>query len=356
MAIVIDRQNPGKVVDRTDSLIVIPNTVGITNALGLFQDTYSTQKNIEIVRSTRKSHLLEDRNWDERNQTIAGRQHDSLLLKIPHFPLDDAITPNDVDGILVAGSLAEFAELETVASVRADKMIDMREAHSLTLEAARMQMITTGTAYAPRGTVVTNFYTEFGITRTELPIDFAAASDPRAELNGAKKAVRNGLRDGQAGTVRAFVALCSDSFYMALQQNAYVTDAFKYVDQGQATSILLGRGGADVAGLDARFESMTVFGITFINAGAAGYENAAGTFVPFIPEGDAYLLPVGVRDLFKTYYAPANRFGSINRRAQGSYWFEYLNEKDDIIEIMTEQNFLNAMLNPAAVVRLYLDV
>lgn len=355
MAIVIDRNNPGKVVDRTDSLIVIPNTVGITNALGLFADDYRSQKTVEIVRKTRKSHLLEDRNWDERNQTAVGPTSDSLLLKIPHFPLDDAITPNDIDGVVQAGSLAEFAELESVASVRADKMIDMRETHSLTLEAARMQLIVSGTAYAPRGTVVTNYYTEFGITRTEVPVDFAGAVDPRADLNDAKKAVRNGLRDGQAGTVRAMVALCSDSFYMALQQNAYVTDAFKYVDQAQAQRVLLGSGSA-VPGLDARFESMTVFGITWINAGAAGYENAADTFVPFIPEGDAYLMPVGVRDLFKTYYAPANRFGSVNRRAQGSYWFEYMNQKDDIIEIMTEQNFLNAMLNPAAVVRLYLDV
>lgn len=354
MAIVLDRNNPGKVVDRTESMIVIPNTVGITNALGLFTNDYRSQKNIEIVRSTRKSHILEDRNWDERNQTIAGREQDSLLLKIPHFPAVDAITPNDVDGIVQAGSLAEFAELETVASVRADKMIDLREAHALTLEAARMQLITTGTAYAPRGTVVTNYYTEFGVTRTEIDVDFSGAADPRSTINEAKKAVRNALRDGQAGTVRSFVVLCSDTFYMALQQNAFVTDAFKYVDQGQALSVLLGRGGADVAGLDARFEQMSLFGCTFINAGAAGYENAAGTFVPFIPEGDAYMMPVGVRDLFKTYYAPANRFGSINRRAQGSYWFEYLNEKDDIIEIMTEQNFLNGLLNPAAVVRLYL--
>lgn len=354
MAIVLDRQNPGKVVDRTDSLIVIPNTVGITNALGLFEDAYSTQKTIEITRTTRSSHLLEDRNWDERNQTIAGRESDSLLLKIPHFPLDDAITPNDIDGIVRAGSLAEFAELETVASVRADKMIDIREAHGLTLEAARMQLITEGTAYAPRATVATNFYTEFGVTRTEIVTDLSAAADPRAVYNDAKKAARNALRDGQAGTVRSWVVLASDSYYNALQQNAYVTDAFKYVDQAQAARILLGAGGVDVPGLDARFEMMTVFGITFINAGAAGYENAAGTFVPFIPEGDAYMMPVGIRNFLKTYYAPANRFGTINRRAQGSYFFEYLNEKDDIIEIMTEQNFLNAMLNPGAILRLSL--
>jgi hypothetical protein len=354
MAIVLDRQNNGKVVDRTDSLIVIPNTVGITNALGLFEDVYSTQKTIEIVRSTRKSHLLEDRNWDERNQTIAGREQDALLLKIPHFPLDDAITPNDVDGIVVAGSLAEFAELESVASVRADKMIDVREAHALTKEAARMQLITQGTVYAPRATVATNFYTEFGVTRIEIVTDLSSAADPRADFNDAKKATRNALRDGQAGTVRSFVVLASDSYYNAVQQNAYVTDAYKYVDQTQATRVLLGQGGMDVPGLDARFEMMSVFGITFINAGAAGYENAAGTFVPFIPEGDAYMMPVGIRNFLKTYYAPANRFGSINRRAQGSYFFEYLNEKDDVIEIMTEQNFLNACLNPEAILRLSL--
>lgn len=355
MAIVINPAQPGKVVDRTDSLLRIPNTVGITNALGLFTEDPRSQKNIEIVRTTTRSHLLEDRNWDERNQTIAGRARDSLLLKIPHFPADDTITPNDIDGVLQAGSLAESVELETVASVRAQKMFDLREAHGLTLEAARMQLITQGTVYAPRGTVVTNYYTEFGITRVEEGIDLSASTDPRTAINNLKAAVRAGLTGGQAGQVRAFVALASDSFYNALLQNAYVTDALKYVDQGQALSILLGNGGNAVNGLDARFESVTLFGITWINAGASGYEDADGNFVPFIPEGDAYILPVGVRDMFKTYYAPANRFSSINRRAAMSYWFEYLNEKDDIIEIMTEQNFLNAMLHPGAVVRAFLD-
>ena len=357
MALVLKRNADGSasIVDRTESLLVVPNTVGVTNALGLFQDDPRSQKTIEITRTTRRNSLLEDRNWDERNQTIAGREADSLLLKIPHFPADDSITPNDIDGVPQSGSLAETAELETVASVRAEKMIDLREAHGLTLEAARMQLITDGTVYAPNSTVSTNYYTELGITREEVGITLAGSTDPRTDINDAKKAVRAGLTGGQAGTVRAFVALCSDSFFNALIQNAYVTDALKYVDQGQALSILLGAGGSAVNGLDARFESVSMFGITWINAGAAGYEDNDGDFVPFVTEGDAYLLPVGVRNMFKTYYAPANRFGSINRTASMSYWFEYMNEKDDIIEIMTEQNFLNACLAPGAIVRLYLD-
>jgi hypothetical protein len=352
MPLVINPNDRTKVVDRTDSLIQIPNTVGIANALGLFTPTYSTQKTVEVVRTKRGSTLLEDRNWDERNQTIAGRDRDSLLLKIPHFPADDAITPNDIDGIVSANSMAEAAELESVAAVRADKMFDLREAHGLTLEAARMQLITAGTVYAPNGTVSTNYYTEFGITREEIVTSLATSTDPRADFADAKKAVRAGLTGGQAGTVRAFVVLASDSYFQALLMNPYITDAMKYEAGQQSLSVLLGQ--PQSLATDARFEYVNVFGITFINAGAAGYENAAGTFVPFVAEGDAYMLPVGVRDMFKTYFAPANRFGTINRRAQGSYWYEYMNEKDDIIEIMTEQNFLNALLNPGAIVRLSL--
>ena len=74
MPLVINPNDRTKVVDRTDSLIQIPNTVGITNLLGLFTPTFSSQKTVEITRTKRGSTLLEDRNWDERNQTIAGRQ------------------------------------------------------------------------------------------------------------------------------------------------------------------------------------------------------------------------------------------------------------------------------------------
>lgn len=356
MPLVINPNDRSKVIDRTDSLVLVPNTVGIVNALNIFSPYYSTQKIVEVVRSTSRSTILEDRNWDERNQTIAGRSRDSLLLAIPHFPADDAITPNDIDGVVSANSLAEAAELESVQNVRADKMFDLREAHGLTMEAARMQLITDGSVYAPNGTVVTNYYTEFGVTREEIGVDLSAATDPRAAVNEGKRAVRAGLTGGQAGTVRAFVALCSSSFYEAMLMNPYVTDTMKQVGGQQAQNLLLGAGGDAVPGLDARFEATTLFGVTWIDAGAAGRDLADGTFVPFVPEGDAYLMPVGVRDMFKTYFAPANRLTTVNRRAQGSYWFEYLNEKDDIIEIMTEQNFLNALLNPAAIVRMFIEV
>lgn len=361
MPLVLNPDNRNRVVDRTNTLIQIPNNVGITNALGLFTPEYSTQKTIEVTRTKRSSHLVVDRNWDERNSTIAGRDRDSLLLKIPHFPLDDAITPNDIDGVVQADSLTDAMELETVASVRADKMMDLRESHGITLEAARMQLITTGTVYAPTGTLrqgtsaTTNFYTEFGVTQTVVPVDLSSAADPRGDFRDIKAAIRAGLTPYGQGAVSGFVALVGSDYFAALMQNAFVTDAVKYTQGPLNAPVLTGVPGS-YAGLDARFETITMWGITFIDASAAGYEDASGTFVPFVADDEAYFLPLGVRDMFKTYYAPANRFGTINRRAQGSYWFEYANEKDDIIEIMTEQNFLNACLYPAAVVKSELSI
>lgn len=360
MSLVLSKTQVGKVVNRTDLLREIPLNVGLTNALGLFTDVYQSQKHIEIARITGKNHLLTDRNWDERNQTIAGKEQSYLPLKIPHYPLDDAITPNDIDGVVQVKQLSDALELETVSNVRAEKMIAAREAHGLTLETARMKIITSGEVYAPYGTMRTsygptvNFYTEFGVTRTEIGVDLAGAADPRTAFSTVLKAARAGVR-GASGQVRSFLALCSTEFFDALWTNPFITDSVKYFSQSQSAQIL-NQVPNDFAALGAGFRSLDLGGITWIDAGDAGYDDpVTGDFVPHIPAGDAYVIPRGLRDMFKTYYAPANRMDTVNRSAQGLYWFEYADEKKGIIEIMTEQNFLNAVLYPQAIIRLFLD-
>lgn len=350
MAVVIDRNNRNKAVDRTDLLADIAVNIGVTQNLGLFDEVYSQLKTVEIVRNKYQNHLLTDRNWDERDNTIAGKVRSTLQLKIPHFPAADAIYPQDIDGVISENT--DFADLEQVAEVRAEKMMALSEANALTLEAARMQLITAGTVYAPNGTLATsygdtvNFYTEFGVSRVTKAIPLSANADPRAKVEEANAAVRTGVRSA-AGGLRGIVYLCSTSFFNALWMNGYTTDAVKYFQQAQSLAILTGRPDAP-AGFDANFRSLTLWGATFIDAGTAGYDDKAGNFVPFITEGKAYAMPVGVRGMFKTYYAPANKFSTINKKSQGQYWFE--TATDDVITIKTEQNFLNACLYPQAIV------
>lgn len=357
MALVINRNDVNKWIDFTDVLAEVPTANYMLNDMGLFTPEYSSQKNIEIRQRLGKTNLLEDRNWDERNQTIAGGDVRFLQLKIPHIPADDAITPNDIDGAVTVDSLAAAMGLESVVDVRRRKMIDLREAHDLTLEAARWKLLVDGEVYAPKGTMRTvygptvNFYTEFGITRTDAQITtFAGTADPRAQLEAIRKEVLKGVR-GTPGTP-GVVALCGTDYFNALLSNGFVTNTLMSLDVPLSRQLLLGN--PDAFGPQGMYRTVQIYGITFIDAGEAGYDDN-GTFVPYIGAKEARFLPIGVRNAFKTYFAPANRFSTINRRSQGSYWYEYANEKDDIIEIMTEQNFLNAMLYPQAVIRSWIS-
>lgn len=361
MALVLNRENTTQWIDRTDILAKIPANNFVLGNLGIFEDTFSSLKLIEIVRNQRGQGLLKDKNWDEKHQTVAGGSREYLQLKVPHFPASDAILPQDIDGVVAVSNMQEAMGLESVASVRLDKMTTLRESHDLTKEAARMQLIVDGTVYAPEGTLRTsygdtvNFYTEFGITRTDAQISFAGTSDPRAGIEAQRKAVINGLLGtASLGAVRV-VALCGSDYFDALVANPYVTDAVKYQRFDQSEPLLVGRPDEGAFGLSGIYRSITVWGVTFLDVGMAGYYTSAGVLTPFIGAKEARFLPVGARGVFKTYYAPAQRFGTINRRAQGSYFFEYANEKDDIIEIYSEQNFLNAMLYPAAVTRSYIS-
>ena len=76
----------------------------------------------------------------------------------------------------------------------------------------------------------------------------------------------------------------------------------------------------------------------------------AGT--PLIPSGDAVFVPTGT-DYFKTYFAPAERFGLVNTLGEQVYMFETASANGTSIEIETESNFLNAIMKPALVIRAF---
>lgn len=355
MAVVLNRTDTSTVVERTDVLVDAPYNVGLLEALGLFTDQYVSQKRIEIVRTSYGNHLVQDRNWDEREGTLEGAERQFLQLKIPHFPTADAIYPQDIDGEVVPSNSLEAMELESVARLRAEKMEIHRSAHALTLEAARYQILRDGSVYAPRGTMRTsygatvNFYNEWGVTRPTQEFDFSAANDPRPAANALIKKLQDALRN--TGGARGYVVLCSEGFWTALISNGFINEAQKYDQTGRLKELMVGEMTDNAPfNLDARFQSLKLWGLHFINVSAAGYDDASGTFVPFVPADQAIAVPVGVRGMFKTYYAPANKFGAINKKSKGSYWYEYANIEDDEIKIKVEQNFLNAVLYPEAVI------
>jgi hypothetical protein len=248
--------------------------------------------------------------------------------------MDDAVKPEDVQGKRAYGS-ADQAETE--AAVIARKLERIRMNHSVTLEAARAYAITVGAIYAPNGTVAGNFYTDFGITRKS--IDFVlgtSTTDLNAKSEEGIAHIQDTIQSGEV--VSNIIVICSPAFFGKLINHATVKEAYKYYTSTQEP--LRNRLGSGV------YRRFVHGGVEYIEY--RGSYNGS----PLIPAGEAYMLPQGTSDMFKTYFSPANKFSHVNTIGEQAYVFTYRDPKDSEIIIQSEANFLNLIRRPQAVVQL----
>lgn len=350
----IDRLSQGKYVELTEILVELPRNISIIDRLGLFEEVFVTQKTIEIQRTQYSNHLIKDKNWEAKADTMVSKPKRGFIqAKIPNFELQDAIKPQDIDGVAKVNSIQEAAGLETVMDVRLEKMAYMNNAFDLTADVARMQLIMKGTVYAPEGTLVQSygdtidFYQEMGVTRQTFDLKLVGAADPRISCSAVVRAMREALRNANGGNYSRIIVMCGSDFFDALYTNPFVTEAVKYF--AQDLNRLLLKTPDTAPGFDANFRTVELWGLTFIDAGTGGYEDAEGVFQPWIEADKAVAIPLGVRGMFKTYYAPANKFNTINKRANERYYFERLNDEDDLIQMKVGSNFMNATIYPGAI-------
>lgn len=351
----ISRLSQGKYVELTDILVEIPRNISIIDALGLFEENFVTQKKIEIQRSQYSNHLIKDKNWEAKADTLVVKPKKGFIqMQIPHFELQDAIKPQDIDGVAQVSSILEAAQLEVISNVRVEKLANISAAFDLTADVARMQLLTKGTVYAPEGTLATSygdtidFYQEFGVTRTTHNLELTGAADPRKSVSELVRLMREALRNATGGNYRQLVILCGTELFDAVYMNPFVTEAIKYF--AQDLNKLLLKTPDQAAGYPGpNFRAVELWGVVFIDAGTGGYEDADGVFQPWIEADKGVALPTGVRGMFKTHFAPANTFSAINKVAKGRYYFEKLNEEDDLIQMKVSSNHLSVLLYPAAV-------
>ena len=350
----IDRLKQGKYVELTDILVELPRNISIIDQLGLFEEVFVTQKRIEIQRNSFSNHLIKDKNWEAKADTMVSKPKRGFIqLNIPNFELQDAIKPQDIDGIAQVSSIHEAAGLETVMNIRLEKLGYINNAFDLTQDVARMQLLTKGTVYAPDGTLATSygdtidFYQEMQVTRQTHDLKLTGSNDPRISCSQLVRKMREALRTANGGNYGKLVLLCGTDFFDAVYTNPFVTEAIKYFQQ-DLNKLLLKT--PDVAaGYTQDFRTVELWGLVFIDAGSGGYDDVDGVFQPWIEADKAIALPTGVRGMFKTYYAPANTFTAVNKRAAGRYYFERLNDEDDLIQMKVGSNFMNSLLYPGAV-------
>lgn len=330
------------VVDWTEEVNVVPNQWGTIGQLNIFQEESVAEHVVVFEESTLDGALIVDRVRGDRGSQNKGQSRKMHTFAIPHFPDDDYISPQDIQGKRAYGNPTG---VETLELVRARKLARIRQNHAWTLERARAQIITAGTVYAPNSTVVQDWNAEFGVTRTT--VDFVLGTST-TEVVAKVEAGISQIQDNAFGaTVTGTVTLCSPEFFAKLISHASVKTAYQYYTSSQEP--LRQRLGGD----NAMHREFIGFGTRFIEMrDTYGGTLGAGTGVRAIPAGEAYMVPTGT-DAFRTYFGPANRFGIVNTLGEQVYVFESQDQKGTKIELESESNFVNALFRPALVVKFF---
>lgn len=334
--------NNFEVVDLTSAVRNIPIQWGTFNQLGIFTEEGVSSDTVMFEESTLDGALIVDRIRGEKNTVNKDGTRKLHTFAIPHFPLDDYISPKDLQN---KSAYDNFNEVEQLDAVRQRKLVRLRQNHDWTLNKARAQALFSSTAYAPSGTVTQNWDTEFNISRTA--VDFALGTstvEVLAKIETVIAAVQNGM--GGNGVFTGIIAPCDTAFFNKLIAHASVKAAYTYAQNISAGNDPL-RGRLAAGGSPLPMGREFYFGgITFREV----RDSYNGTSIVTSAEGVA--VPTG-SDMFKTFFAPAERFSLVNTQGEKMYVFEQAETNGTKINLESEANHISALLRPQAVVRLY---
>ncbi len=325
-----------QMVDWTEELLQVPNTANILDASGLFDEEGVTQHTITFEEIKEGSNLIVDRVRGERNTVNSGSQRRVRALSIPHFPLDDAILPQDIQGFRAYGSPSE---VETEAAVMQRKLKSINKAHAETLEVARWRLLRTGEVYAPSGTVAMNMYTEFGVTRQIVDMDLTNGG---TNVINKQEEVLSKIRAAASGeNITQVVGYASTSYFNAYVANAGVQAAYaNYQSQQEPLRNRVGALGALAWGTRRSFIHGNVLLVEV-------YESLGGE--QLVQDGTCIYVPYGT-SIFKTFFSPANKRSLVNTIGEKAYLFEFEGTRDDKVEVESESNFANICRRPLMVV------
>ncbi|HXG49293.1 MAG TPA: major capsid protein [Methylomirabilota bacterium] len=250
---------------------------------------------------------------------------------IPHIPHDDAVLPEEVQGIRAFGS---ETETDALANLLALKLQNMRNKHAITLEHLRMGALK-GIILDADGSTLYDLYAEFGITPKTVNFALTTAS---TEVLTKVLEVKRHIEDNLKGEfMTGVMCLCSSGFFDALTTHTKVKEAYARWQQGQ------------VLFSDNR-TGFTFGGVTFEEYRGQATD-AAGNVRKFIADDEAHFFPLGTANTFRTYFAPADFNETANTLGLPLYAKQEPRKFGRGTDLHTQSNPLPICLRPEVLVK-----
>lgn len=280
--------------DLTRSVNIMPNMYGRLNEMGLFGENnpIGTTK-VEVIIEEGILKLLPQGERGAPPSTQGGNPPKSILFKIPHIPHVRTIKPGDIQDKRRPGT----TDLETVESVTDKKLLEIRNAHSITLEWYRMGAVK-GVILDASGSTVYDLFDQFGIVKKT--IDFAL-NNAATDVPGKCRELVRHMEDNLKGEIMSGAPRClvSGEFFDALISHAKVKEWFLNWQQA-----------AMVSQQDPR-KGFLFSGVVFEEYRATATK-PDGNSQRFIDAKKGHAFPMGTMNTFETHFAPADSISTAN--------------------------------------------
>jgi len=319
------------VVSLTDAIRDLKYRPGRIGELGLFSTTAVSTTSVAIERIGDILQLVKPTPRGAPGETRDMPKRTMANLAVPHFQRDWSVIADEVQNLRAFGSETMLESVQGVVMERiAAQMSDM----DLTEEQARLGAVTGVVTYADGTTL--NLFTQFGVTElTEVDFDLDNAAPAsgalRAKCVAVIRAMKKALGAVPFDHVHAFVG---DTFFDQLLAHPEVRATYSnWTDAQILRESYIGKN----RGSNPIFE---FGGIVWENYGAIDAEGVG------VPLTKARFFPVGVSNLFRTYYAPGDYVETVNTLGKRLYAKQWPMANEKGINGEVQMNALNIATRP----------
>jgi hypothetical protein len=320
--------------EMTQAINILPNVYTRLGQMSLFRFEGVTQRSVIIEQAEGVLNLLPSVPLGGP-ATVANRDLRSMRsFTIPWIPHDDAITPQDIQGVRGFG-LGDAAD--PLATVMERKLTRMRVKHAQTREYMEVNALR-GIVKDGAGVTLYDYFGEFGLAQQS--VDFVLGTGTTNVQAKVRDVLRKIETELKGETMTGVLALVSPEFFDKLIGHGKAEDAYKYFSST----------GAQPLREDTR-RRFPFAGIVFEEYNAT-VTLSTGATETLVPAGEGIAFAMGTLDTFVTYGAPANLIETVNTIGLPIYARQLARPDGSAIEVKTEASILPINKRPRLAVKI----
>ncbi len=278
----------------SEAINILPNSTSIIRSLKLFTQKPLTTTSVTIEDREGKLLLVPNVPRGSDGQPVSSKPRHVYNFNMTHLPKHDVVHADDVQNVRAFGSQNKT---ETVAELVADKLLDMKNDLEYTREHLMLGALQ-GKILDADGSVITDLYKQFGLTRKSHNIELSKDSTIVGKaMDTVKIALRNQLK-GESCT--GWIVLCGTKFYQELIYHKSVEQRYQQRQNDPFIDKQI-------------YEKFVHQGVDYILYDHVFPKGSK------IGENEAIIIPKGTRKVFFEYFAPANKSQTVNTKALPYY-------------------------------------